>query len=134
MTMRAKSGKWVCESEWRLYVLFLLLMVLPIAIFAYSVGQVLRHETENQAATEGTQIARVSATLVEENFRQSTAFLQSIAARRKLMQAWEVRDLNEVEFNLKQASRLRPDFAFVSAYELDGTMRAVYPPEPAVLK
>jgi PAS domain S-box-containing protein len=134
MTTRAKIGKWVSESQWRLYALFLLLMVLPIAIFAYSVGQVLRHQTESQAATEGTQIARVSATLVEENFRQSTAFLQSIAARSKFLQAWEVKDLNEVEFNLKQASSMRPDFAFVSAYELDGTMRAVYPPEPAVLK
>jgi PAS domain S-box-containing protein len=131
--MRAKIGKWVSESQSRLYALFPLLMVLPIAISAYSVGQVLRHQTENQAATEGTQIARVSATLVEENFRQSTAFLQSIAARSKFMQAWEVRDLNEVEFNLKQASSMRPDFAFVSACELDGTMRAI-PPEPAVLK
>ena len=134
MTMRAKIVKWVSESQWRLCALFPLLMVLPIAIFAYSVGQVLRHQTESQAATEVTQIARVSATLVQENFRQSTAFLQSIAARGKFMQAWEVRDLNEVEFNLKQASSLRPDFAFVSAYELDGTMRAVYPPERAVLK
>jgi PAS domain S-box-containing protein len=131
--MRAKIGKWVSESQSRLYALFPLLMVLPIAISAYSVGQVLRHQTENHAATEGTQIARVSATLVEENFRQSTAFLQSIAARSKFMQAWEVRDLNEVEFNLKQASSMRPDFAFVSACELDGTMRAI-PPEPAVLK
>jgi PAS domain S-box-containing protein len=131
--MPAKIGKWLSESRWRLYSLFLLLMVLPIAVFAYSVGQVLRHQTESQAATESTQIARVSAALVEENFRQSTAFLQSIATRRKFLQAWKERDLEGVEWDLKQASGLRPDFAFVSAYELDGTMRAIYPPAPTVL-
>ena len=131
--MPAKIGKWLSESRWRLYSLFLLLMVLPIAVFAYSVGQVLRHQTESQAATESTQIGRVSATLVEENFRQSTAFLQSIATRRKFLQAWKERDLDGVEWDLKQASGLRPDFAFVSAYELDGTMRAIYPPAPTVL-
>jgi len=133
MTMSAKIGKWVSGSQWRLYPLFLLLMVLPIAFFAYSVGQVLRHQTEAQAATESTQIARVSAVLVEEHFRQSTAFLESIATRRKLLEAWKKRDLGEVEWDLKQASSLRQDFAFVSIYDLDGTMRAVYPPQPSVL-
>ncbi len=133
MTKRAKIEKWVSGSRWRLYSLCLLLMVLPIAVFAYSVGRVLRHQTEAQAATESNQIARVSATLVEEDFRQSTAFLQSIATRRKFLQAWKERDLDGVEWDLKQASGLRPDFAFVSAYELDGTMRAVYPPEPTAL-
>jgi hypothetical protein len=38
------------------------------------------------------------------------------------------RDLRGVEWDLKQASSLRPDFAFVCVYDLDGTMRAVYPP------
>jgi PAS domain S-box-containing protein len=133
MTTRAKIGKWVSQNPWRLYSFFLLLMVLPIAIFACSVGQVLRHQTENQAANESTQIASVSATLVEENFRQSTTFLQSIATRRKFLQAWKDKDIDGVEGDLEQASNLRPDFAFVSAYDLDGTMRAVYPPEPTVL-
>jgi hypothetical protein len=96
-------------------------------------GEVLRHQAETQAATESTQIARVSATLVEENFRQSTAFLQSIATRRKFLQAWNEKDLDGVEWDLKQASILRPDFAFVSAYDLNGTLRTVYPPEPTIL-
>ena len=133
MTTPAKIGKWVSESQWRLYPLFLLLMVLPIAFFAYSVGQVLRHQTETQAATESAQIARVSSALVEEHFHQSTAFLESIATRRKFLQEWREHDLDGVEWDLKQASSLRPDFAFVSAYDLEGTMRAVYPPQPTVL-
>src|SRR5216683_3501245 len=133
MTTPAKIAKWVSKSRWRVYLLLLLLMVLPIAFFAYSVGELLRHQTEQQALTESTQIARVSATLVEEHFRQSTAFLESIATRRRFLQAWKERDFNGVGWDLKQASGLRPDFAFVSVYDLDGTMRAVYPPQPTVL-
>ncbi len=133
MTTLAKIGNWVSKDRWHLYPVFLLLMVLPIAFFAYSVGELLRHQSEVQAATESAQIGRVSAVLVEEHFRQSTAFLESIAIRRKLLEAWKKRDLEGVEGDLKQASSLRPDFAFVSVYDLDGTMRAVYPPQSAVL-
>jgi PAS domain S-box-containing protein len=133
MKTRAKIAIWISRSRRRLYSLFLLLLVLPIAVFAYSVGRVLRHQTETQAATESRQIARVSATLVEENFRESTAFLQSIVNRRKFVEAWKKRDLDGVEWDLKEASNLRPDLAFVSAYDLDGTMRAVYPNQPTVL-
>jgi PAS domain S-box-containing protein len=130
MTTAAKIGKWVSKSRWHLYLLLTLLMVLPIAFFAYSVGQVLEQLNETQATTESTQIGRVSAKLVEEHFRQSTAFLESIAARRTLVQAWSQRDLNLVNWHLQQASVLRPDFAFISVYDLDGTMRAIYPSEP----
>ncbi len=133
MIMLARVGKWVSRGRWRLYPLIILLMVLPIAFFAYSVGQVLRHQTETQAVTESTQIARVSATLVEEHFRHSTAFLESIATRPSFLQAWANRDLKMLEWNLTQARTLRPDFAFVSVYDLDGTMRAIYPPQPAIL-
>src|SRR6266853_2849503 len=133
MTPPSKIGKWISQSSWRLYPLFLLLMVLPIAFFAYSVGELLRHQNESQAATESTPIARVSTALVEEHFRQSTAFLESIATRRELLETWKKRDLEEVQRDLKQASSLRPDFVFVSLYDLDGTMRAVYPPQPSVL-
>jgi PAS domain S-box-containing protein len=133
VTVRTKVGKWLARSRWRLYPLFLLLMVAPISFFADYVGRVLRHQTETQAVTESAQIARVSAALVADHFRQSTAFLQSIAVRSTFREAWGVRDLHVVGRQLEQASALRPDFAFVSVYNLDGTMRAVYPVEPTLL-
>jgi len=111
----------------------MLLMVLPIAFFAYSVGQVLRHQTETEAVTESTQIARVSATLVEQHFSHSTSFLESIATRSSFLQAWAGRDMKALELNLAQALSLRPDFAFVSVYDLDGTLRAIYPRQPNLL-
>lgn len=133
MVIPANVGKWVSKSRRRLYALIIALMILPIAIFAYSVGQVLKHRAEAEAVTESTQIARVSTALVEEHLRESSAFLESIASRRKFRTAWAQRDLNSVEWDLQQASSLRPDFAFVSVYDLDGTMRGIYPPQPALL-
>ena len=49
MITLAKAGRWISTSRWRLYPLFTLLMVLPIVFFAYSAGQVLRHQTETEA-------------------------------------------------------------------------------------
>ena len=133
MTVRTRVRKWMAKSRWRLYSFFLLLMVTPIALFANYVGRVLRNQNETQAVTESTQIARVSAALVADHFRQSSAFLQSIAVRQTFREAWKLRDLNIIERQMEQASSLRSDFAFISVYELDGTMRAIYPPEPALL-
>ena len=130
MSMTDAVGRWVQKGRWRLYLLFLVLSILPIASFSYSIGHLLRSRIEAQSATESQQIARVSATLVEEHFRQSSAFLESVAHRPSLIQAWKKEDLDVVARQLKEANELRPDFAFVSIYEVDGTLRAIYPPQP----
>src|ERR1700687_2312888 len=88
MTASAKIGKWASKSRLRPYLLILTLMLPPITIFAYSVGRVLRHQAQTQAVTESTQISRVAAALLEEQFRQSTSFLESIATRRTFCHAW----------------------------------------------
>jgi PAS domain S-box-containing protein len=128
-----KVGEWVSRSGRRIYFLFLLLMVVPIALFAYSISQVLRHQTETQARAESAQIARVSATLAQEHFHASITFLQSIAARRTFRQAWKNKKLDLISWHLQNAKHLRSDFSFVSAYTLDGTMRAIYPNQPGLL-
>src|ERR1700744_507827 len=122
MTTGAKIGRWVSKGAWRLYLLFLLLMLVPIALFAYSAGALLRSHTQKQAVTESTQIARISATLVGEHLRQSMAFLESISTRRTFREGWKKRDLEMVNWHLAQAHGLRPDFAFISVYDPDGTM------------
>jgi PAS domain S-box-containing protein len=129
----AKVGKWVSKGRWRLHMLFLLLLVVPIVLFAYSMGGVLKRQAEVQAATQGSQIAHVSAALVDDHFRQGIAFLESIARRRTLGQAWTEGNLDVVAWHLRSAESLRPDFSFVGLYDLDGRMRAIYPPQPALL-
>jgi PAS domain S-box-containing protein len=126
-------GNWVSHNRWRLYFLFLLLLIVPIVLFAYSASQILKHQTENQAAAESTQIAHVSAALVDEHFRQGITLLESVATRRTIVQAWEKDDLNLIEWHLQSAKTLRSDFSFVSIYDLDGRMRAIYPPQPKML-
>src|SRR5258708_12734315 len=100
MTTAARVGGWLSKSRWRVYLLLLPLMVLPISFFAYSVGAFLRQQSERQAGTESTQIGRVSATLVEEHFRQSTAFLQSIATPPSFLHPSKDRDFAELRFPL----------------------------------
>jgi PAS domain S-box-containing protein len=126
--------QWISKSRSRIYFLFLVLMIVPIALFAYSIGRVLRSQTQAQARTESTQIARVTATLAEEHFHESIAFLQSIAARPAFTDSWNCGDVQAISWHLKNAQSLRQDFAFVSAYSLDGTMRAIYPPQPNLLR
>jgi len=133
MAMSAKIGNWASKSSLRPYLLILTLMLPPITIFAYSVGRLLKEQAQIQAVTESSQISRVSAALLEEHFRESTSFLESIATRRTFCQAWAQKDSSLITWHLQQASSLRPDFAFVSVYDLDGTMRGIYPPRADLL-
>ncbi|MGH9499923.1 MAG: PAS domain S-box protein [Terriglobales bacterium] len=133
MKVHAVVGNWLSSKRWRVYLLFVPLMLLPIAIFSFSIGRFLRHRSEAHAIDESAQIASVSATLLEQDFRQSIAFLQSIANRPALRQGWQAGNISLVSWHLEQARRLRPDFAFVCVADLQGTLRAVYPPAPAVM-
>jgi PAS domain S-box-containing protein len=133
MKTQTMIGNWVSMGRWRIHILFILLLLLPIAIFAYSVGRVLRHQAEAQAVSESAQIVHVAAALVKEDFREDTEVLQSFATRRSLRQAWAEGNLAIVERNLADAEVQNPDFTFVSAFALDGTLRAVYPVKPGTL-
>ena len=133
MTASAKIGRWVSKSRLRLYLLFVTLVLLPITFFAYSVGHLLRQQAEAQALTESTQIAHVSVGLLEEHFRESTSFLKSVATSPTFRRAWEQKDVRLVASQLQEASALRPDFAFISVFEVDGTMRGIYPPQSSLL-
>jgi PAS domain S-box-containing protein len=127
-------GQWVSASRWRIYLLSFLLMIAPIALLAYSIGHVLRAQSEWQARTESTQVARIAATLAEEHFEESITFLESIAARRTFNDAWKAGNLAIVSWHLRSAKSLRPDLSFVSVYGIDGRMRAIYPPQPDLVQ
>ncbi len=133
MNVREKIGRWTSKTGLRLHLFLLLLMLLPITFFAYCVAHLLRDEARSQAVAEGSQIARVSSELLDDHFRQSKAFLESVATGGSFRRAWEARDLSDIDSQLQQASRLRPDFYFISVYDLDGTMRGIYPPQPSLL-
>jgi PAS domain S-box-containing protein len=126
-------SNWISKSAWRLYPFFLLLTLLPIALFAYSVSQALKHQAEVQAISGSTQVARLSATLIGEHFGQSTAYLEALAVSPSFREAVSRNDRLEIIKQLRSAYALRPDFAFLSTYDLDGNMRAIYPPAPTLI-
>jgi len=133
MRITVSIANWISSSSLRLFMAVLVLMILPLGFFAYSVSHDLQEQVQKQAAVESSQIARVSATLVEEHFRQSSAFLQAFAVSPAFRQDWAEGNLEKIVRHLERAKELRPDFVFFSVYDRDGTMRAVYPPDPAVL-
>jgi PAS domain S-box-containing protein len=133
VTMRSKAGRVLEGSRWRLYTLFLLLLVLPIALFANYAGRVLRRQAETQAVAESEQIARVSDALVTEEFRASTTFLQSIAIHETFRQASKRQDFRTIEDRLAQIKVLQPDFGSISVFNPDGTLQASYPPTPDLI-
>ena len=133
MIMQSRFGRLSAKTCFRLHRYLLGLMLLSIVLFACSVAHLLRKQAQSQAIAEGTQVARVSSELLEEDFRQSNSFLDSIATSSSFRHSWQVRDLTQINKDLQQASSLQPDFYFVSVYDLDGTMRAIYPPQPSLL-
>jgi len=133
MNLAVRVKKWATRSRWRLSALLLVFVILPIALFSYSTSRLMEAQAEKQATIESTQIARISATSVEEQLSQSTAFLESIATRRTLRAAWTRADLKLVQWHLDQASALRRDFAYVGTFDLGGTIRVVSPADKSVI-
>jgi PAS domain S-box-containing protein len=81
-------GQWVSKSKWRIYLLFFLLVIVPIALFTYSVGRVLRNQTEMQARAESAQIAPISATLANERLQERDTFLRQQTLRLIQNRVW----------------------------------------------
>jgi len=133
VTVQTIIGNWVSRERWRIRILFVLLLLLPIAIFAYSVGRVLRHQAESHAVDESIQIAHISVALAQEDFRENTAFLQSIATRPAFRKAWTEGDQLAIERDLAENQAQSPNFISVAMVALDGTLRATYPAQPALL-
>lgn len=124
---------WMSQTRIRPYVVFLLLAILPLVLFLYSAYRAIQRDAEKRATEDSAQIAALTARLTEEKITDSKAFLEAFATRDALVQAWVHHDLKEVTSHLKQAAALRRDFVFVSIYEVDGTMRAMYPPDSNVV-
>ncbi len=133
MSHLLKLREWISRSHWRLYWFFSLLAVLPILLYFFSASRVLYSNAEKQALQESAQFAQLSSILIEQEFEQSVSFLQSYALRYRFREQWQRRELDQVVLHLQQAHSLRPDFAFFSVYDLDGTLRVIYPPDPGVL-
>ncbi|MBI4460424.1 MAG: PAS domain-containing protein [Acidobacteria bacterium] len=133
MSQILRLGEWITRSRWRSYLFFFLLAVPPAVLLPWSAGRILSQENESRALRASTQIAELTAILVEEHFQNGAAFLESYANRSALQQAWEKRDLEAVAKHLDQAHLMHPDFRSMGVLDLNGVMRVIQPFNPALL-
>src|SRR6266850_2483801 len=130
--LRQVNG-WILRSPVRMYVTFLGFVVLPLLLFAYSTHKSLYGRIYAETADHNAQVGRLAGHLVEQQLGLSSRFLQAVATRPVLVEAWQRRDLVRATEQLKQTFNLHPDFAFMSLYDMEGNMLAMYPPDHNIL-
>ena len=124
---------WVTRTPARFYLVFVVLAALPVALFFLFADRALRQETETRTFAENQQVAQLSAHFLEDHFGQQQALLQAYATDPSFKQAWNERDMLQIDGDVAMAHGLQPDSSLISVYELDGTMRAIAPYDPALL-
>ena len=108
--------QWISQSALRLYLSFVALTVLPVLLFSIYTDRVLTRDAEKQELAESQQVANLSSVLVEEHFRNLTVFLQSFAARKSVIDAWQRRDMKRIADQMEGARQLQFSLSFISMY------------------
>ncbi len=126
-------GRVMMASPLRIYLLMLTLAGLPLSLFLIAAHHLLVQQTTERLKAQSGEASRVVGNLIEKNLDQSKALLESFASRPNLQANIRSKNFFEVTKHLEQAYSLRPDFMFFSIYDVDGTMRAIHPADPAVL-
>lgn len=133
MGMKLQSGRWFKGSPFRIYLMTIAVAGLPLAIFLISAHQILVRQANDRLKVQSEQAVGLVGDLIERNLTNSRVLVESFSTRPNLLESFKARDFKEVTKHLEQASLLREDFLFFSVYDLDGTLRAIYPQDPGVL-
>lgn len=134
MSTDGQNGHRIPWRRGYLYAAFFLLAVLPAGFYLYSTRRTLDRQRERQALQGESQLASLSAALLQEHFQQGIAFLQAYASRDEFRQSWQAHAVAEVTGYLKEAHSLQPDFISFQVFDFGGTLRAIYPPDPSLMK
>jgi hypothetical protein len=109
-----------------------LLFIIPLLAAGIWMDLKAEREIEQSELRRDLVHARTVAALVEGEFNSSKMLLVSIADRYLIREGWQARNYKELNRHLQDVLELEPAFLFASVYELDGTMRAIVPPDPIV--
>ena len=134
MGISDQKEKTIAGRRRYLYLALFLLAILPAGLYLYSTRRTLDRQREEQALEGQDQLARLSAALLQEHLQQVIAFMQAYASRDEFRQSWEARAFGEVTGYLKEAHTLQRDFISFQAFDLNGTLRAIYPPDNGLVK
>jgi PAS domain S-box-containing protein len=118
---------WIAASPVRLFVAFLVLAGVPLLLVNLRIGASLKREMLERDFRQNSDTARLTASFLEEHFKQSEALLQASAENPEFRVAWSKRDLRYVQAHMEAVLRLDPNFSLVSVYTSDGTMVAIAP-------
>lgn len=119
--------RWLTTSAIKLYVVLILLSIVPLIVFLYSADRFLRTSTVRRLDLQTGEFADLVSGVFQQQFSDAQNFLSSYATRPELIAAIKRGDMAAVTEMLKQAHGLAPQFAFVSAYDKNGTLHAIYP-------
>ena len=125
--------QWTSRNPLRLYFAVLLLAILPVSLFSYYADRLLRRQAEEEAQNESKQQAQLASAFLLDHFHQRAAMLQAYATDPDFLRAWGASDFALAGQFMARAHALQPDAALVSAYDPDGTIRAIAPSDPAVI-
>jgi PAS domain S-box-containing protein len=109
-----------------------LLFIVPLLVAGIWMDLKAEREIEQSELRRDLVHARTVAALVEGEFNSSKMLLVSIADRYLVREGWQARNYKELNRHLQDVLELEPAFLFASVYELDGTMRAIVPPDSVV--
>lgn len=91
-----------------------------------------RQVIEEQELERVRARAETLARLVERELQHAQTVLTSIEERTLFREAWVRRDMNAIARHLRDILALDQSLLFSSVYELDGTLRAIAPPDRIV--
>jgi len=111
----------------RLYAAILLLTLVGLTLLSLRTDKLLREEVEKKELNESLEKATMAGYFISEHIQQTIALLQSVVQSESFRRDWKTRDSKALAKQMEQALSLQSDFALISVYDLDGTMRAVDP-------
>lgn len=125
--------KRITVTPLRLYLAFFIVSVLPLLLFFFVAHNVFLRQARMKVSQQSSKAAALVSKLIEERIEQDAVLVDSIGSRPTLFRAIEQRDLPAITDHLARAHALRPDFAVLGVCDSDGTLRAIYPPDPHLL-
>jgi signal transduction histidine kinase/DNA-binding response OmpR family regulator len=120
------------EKKAWLLALLLVLFILPLMGGTYWMYLQSKQEIEREELQSDLLRARMLSAIVEEDLRSAENLLTSIVDRPAVQRQWAKHDLVSMAVHLREALKLEPAFLFVGAFETDGTLRMILPPDKIV--
>jgi PAS domain S-box-containing protein len=111
----------------RWLVLLFVLFIVPLFGLGFWMQLQAEREVESSELLRDQLRARTLAAVAQKEMETADRILVSIADRRRFRNAWAARDFRALEPHFEDTLKLDPDFLFVAAFDLTGTMLAQRP-------